>query len=160
MKLIPLTQGKFAKVSDHRFEYLNQWKWCVSKSKGGKMYAYRWKKDCGFVKMHREIMDTPKGIDVDHIDGDGLNNQDENLRNCTHSQNSMNTKGRGRTSKYRGVSFNKASGKWVVLLRVDGKVKWIGSSTSEIEAARIHDDFVFASRGEFAVLNFPRAISN
>jgi len=83
-KEIVLTQGKVALVSDHRYEYLNQWEWLAAKSrKKGNWRVTRHSKDeCGrkiTVSMCRIILNAPKGVQVIHNDGDGLNNQDENL---------------------------------------------------------------------------------
>jgi hypothetical protein len=87
------------------------------------------------VGLHRLILRDPEG-DVDHIDRQRLNNTRANLRACTRSENCMNIPNRaGKTSKYRGVS--KSRGKWVVVIRIGGKVQWIGSYGTEEEAAAI-----------------------
>ena len=77
MKLIKLTQDKFAKVDDEDFEYLNQFKWYAKKSRNT-YYVTRGAfngKNMSSIYMHREVMKTPKGTLVDHIDHDGLNCQ-------------------------------------------------------------------------------------
>lgn len=83
MKLIPLTQGLFAKVDDEDYEYLNQFKWMATKVRTT-FYAIRnvqingkWK----HLSMHREIMQTPDDMETDHKDWDGCNNQRHNMRN-------------------------------------------------------------------------------
>lgn len=98
MKLIPLTQNKFAKVDDANYEWLNSFKWHYKRSACGNGYAVR-KEYLGkggnskrgysyrSIQMHRLIVDAPEGMDVDHKDGDGLNNSRNNLRVCTHMQN-------------------------------------------------------------------------
>jgi len=82
----------FALVDDEDFEYLNQFKWSVSF--GG--YATRAKEVEGgrytIIQMHREIMNTPRGLVVDHWDHNGLNNQKSNLKNCTIHENAQNSK--------------------------------------------------------------------
>lgn len=97
MKEIPLTQGKVALVDDEDFELLNQLNWYAYKNKTGNYYAVRnYSAEKGkrkIILMHREIMDAPKGIQVDHRNGDGLYNQKENLRLATHQQNSFNQGG-------------------------------------------------------------------
>ena len=104
MKLIKLSKGQVAKVDDKNFDWLNQWKWFAVWAKDTQsFYAMRaepYRDDFGVprrraVLMHRLIMDTPKGMVVDHIDHATLNNQESNLRNCTTSQNAMNRKGAG-----------------------------------------------------------------
>lgn len=92
MKLIPLSQGQFAQVDDEDFDWLNQWKWCADYNHGAYYARRTWflNGKCYHVAMHREIMKTPKGIEVDHADLDGLNNQEYNIRNCNHGQNMAN----------------------------------------------------------------------
>lgn len=89
-KEIQLTQGKVALVDDDWFDYLSQWKWFCDKG----IYAARSKrKDNGkqeTIYMHAVVANTPKGMNTDHIDMNGLNNQSYNLRVCTKSQNMGN----------------------------------------------------------------------
>lgn len=91
MKLIPLTQGKFALVDDEYYEYLHQWKWCAHRQKHT-FYAVRNIVSNGKKKthaMHRELLNS--GIlYIDHKDGNGLNNQRDNLRIASRGQNAMN----------------------------------------------------------------------
>lgn len=95
MKEIKLSQsgkhkGKYvALVDDWNYEWLNQWKWNVQKSK----YTYyarryvRTKSGITIIFMHRLIMKTPDNLQCDHKNKNGLNNQEYNLRNCTNGQN-------------------------------------------------------------------------
>ena len=153
-KQIPLTQGKVALVSDHRFEYLNQWKWTASKTQG-KRYAVNSSKG----KMHRLITGAPVGMDVDHVDGDGLNNQDENLRVCTHAENGYNRRklASNNTTGYKGVSIFR-DGKFVryqAKIRVASKLLHLGLFTTAEAAARAYDQAAREHFGDFAALNFP-----
>lgn len=91
MKQIPLSQGFFALVDDEDFEVLNNFKWsvadCGHKRKSRKLYA-RLRRGRRQIYMHRELFaEIPPGYVVDHIDGNGLNNQKENLRLLTHQEN-------------------------------------------------------------------------
>lgn len=76
---------------------------------------------------------------LDHINQDKLDNRIENLREATHSQNSRNKKGRGR-SKYRGVSWHSENDKWRARIKVNGKTIHLGLFDTEIEAAQAYDD--------------------
>lgn len=69
----------------------------------------------GSRKIHRIILDAPRGTIVDHIDHDGLNNKRSNLRLVTQSQNQQNRPRANRNSKsgVRGVYFHDKRGKWV-----------------------------------------------
>src|ERR1044071_1696611 len=84
MKLIPLTQSKFALVDDSDFERIRQYKWYYNDG-----YAITYHKGKR-IRMHRLIMNAPDGVDVDHRDTNKLNNQKSNLRLCTTTQNNRN----------------------------------------------------------------------
>lgn len=97
MKTIQLTQGQVARVSDDRYEELNQWKWYAWWSEETQSYYARrnGKLPNGKrtpVYMHRQIMGNPKGKFVDHRDHDTLNNTDENLRIVTKAESVWNTR--------------------------------------------------------------------
>src|SRR3990167_1855880 len=119
MKYISLTQDKFAIIDDSDFEWLSQWKWCFDK----KGYAVRWQwlkkeKRYIFILMHRLILNTPDNLETDHRNGNGLDNQRNNLRICTRQQNLQNRrKILGTTSKYKGVYWNKNNQKWMVRVK-------------------------------------------
>jgi len=95
---INLTQGYFALVSASDYELVASYKWCVTYSKDKyrkriKYYAATYLTKKGVrskIYMHRLIMRARKGRVIDHIDSNGLNNQRENLRSCSHKQNSAN----------------------------------------------------------------------
>lgn len=100
--LIPLTQGKFAKVSPEDFERVSQFKWHAShESRGTKWYAVRWKWVNGRrykIRMHRFILDLPPGIldedrVVDHCNHDPLDNRRENLEIITQAENMRRSAG-------------------------------------------------------------------
>lgn len=154
-KMIPLTQGQVALVSDDKFEYINQWKWCARKdNKNGKWYAIR----KGFGKtilMHRVVINAGEGVLVDHRDGNGINNQSENLRTCTSSQNQAN---RGRqannTSGFCGVVWNKELKKWRAYITVSKRQIHLKYHSDIEDAAKAHDKAAKEYFGEFAVLNF------
>ena len=94
MKRIKLTHGKFALVDNADFGWLNQWKWCTYAGHGT-LYASRAiKVDSKWVtiSIHRQIMGLKKGDDlqVDHRNGNGLDNKRQNLRICSKRQNDWN----------------------------------------------------------------------
>lgn len=159
-KQIQLTQGKFATVDDDDYEYVVAYKWHARTAGiNSKWYATRKVGEFPFKRnlhLHIFLMSPPAGMEVDHINGDGLDNRRENLRIVTHSQNMMNRgKYRNNTSGFKGVFFH-ADGKWRAQIVVNGKTFGKYGFTTAEEAARYYDDLAIEHHGEFAVLNFPR----
>ena len=153
MKEIKLTQGKVALVDDEDFEELNQFKWYAAKMTKGTFYAGR-KKNNKRAYLHREIMNPVAGMEVDHIDGDGLNCQRVNLRNCTHIQNTMNRRmSLTSTSGFKGVSWHKRDEVWQANIRVDRKLKYLGSFSMLEDAALAYNKAATKYFGEYAELN-------
>ena len=106
--------------------------------------------------MHREIMQPPKGMIVDHKSRNKLDNTRENLRNATHAENMRNkSKQHGVSSRFLGVSYCKKSRKWCACIWVEGRNLSLGFFTDEVEAARAYDRAAVEHFGEFARLNFP-----
>ena len=146
-RLIPLTQGQFAKVSPEDFEWLNRWKWQAWFAKCTRtFYAVRgqWnpaKKNMDAIRMHRVILECVEGDrkQVDHANGDTLDNRRSNIRVATHAENQMN-KGRPRnnTSGVKGVSWDKNVGKWRVRVQSNGESLNVGffSSLDDAKEAR------------------------
>ena len=97
--------------------------------------------------------------EIDHIDGNSLNNNINNLREVTHQQNSWNQKknrshnGKPTSSIYKGVSWHKQIKKWVVRIRIDGKNKSLGVFDNEKVAAFIYNIYAIKYYGEYAYLN-------
>lgn len=156
MKEIPLSQGKIALIDDTDFEWLNQWKWCAWKGRTT-FYALRNEKSNGkriTIRMHQLILGISGNVQTDHKDGNGLNNQRFNIRECTVSQNLMNQrKHRDGQSKYKGVSWDKTKKKWTARVCVEGKNKHFGRYCSELEAATAYDLNAAKLFGEFARIN-------
>ncbi len=154
MKKIHLTQGFVTLVDDEDFDYLNQFKWCAAKI--GKNY-YASKGRCSnLIKMHRLITHAPKGLVVDHIDHNTLNNQKYNLRICTSGQNTANRTASG-ISKYLGVSVfqnGKFRGRISGYISSNKRRFSLGFFKTEIDAARAYDKKAKELHGEFANLNF------
>lgn len=155
MKEILLTQGKVAIVDDEDYEWLNQWKWQLRKhgptGSTKKLYAGRTKHG---ILMHRIIVNALANLEVDHRDGNGLNNQKYNLRICTHEQNMWNRRPVGGISQYIGVTWHIQRHKWQTRIRINGKQTHLGLFANELEAARAYDEAARRLHGQFARLNF------
>lgn len=104
--------------------------------------------------MHRMIAKTPKGMFTDHKDGDRLNNQKNNLRVCTISQNCKNySKPITNTSGYKGVSWEKPRQKWKVQIKCNTHKIHIGLFVDIKDAALAYNQAALLYHGEFAHLN-------
>lgn len=103
-------------------------------------------------RLHREVLDVRDRRIVIHLDGDP--------RNCTRSNLHIQDRGvYGRQRPAKGVSRFKGvspyRGRWQATIRIDGRLKWLGSFDTAEEAARAYDDAVLQHRGRSGVLNFP-----
>jgi hypothetical protein len=140
MKTIKLTQGKSVKVSDCDYDYLSQWKWCYSNG-----YAKRNTRG-KFIFMHKVILD--------HISCNKVDNRRRNLKAATRQENNRNIRSStGSSSKYKGVSWHKATNKWHAQIKVDGKSKHLGYFINEDNAALAYNKVARKYFGEFAFLN-------
>lgn len=164
MRIIVLTKGYIACVDDEDYESLLAHKWSavVTGKNIKRVYAYRrvgWdnskRRWTGQIYMHRQITSAPKGMDVDHIDGDTLNNTRSNLRIATRSENLANNRRALGETGYRGVSKTNSGER--APYKVMFRRKLIGTFFDIEEAARAYDAAAIEEFGEFAKLNFPVA---
>ena len=157
MKEIKLSQGYVALVDDEEFDRLRLFHWSITKMKCNHIYAQRkYFKIDGIPQpslMHRLILNVPKDKQIDHKDGNGLNNQKENLRIASRSQNQANSKSESGKSKFKGVCpFGK--NRWRAYIVKDWKQNHIGCFNSESEAAKAYDKKAIELYGEYAKTNF------
>jgi hypothetical protein len=134
---------------------VSQYQWCAVQ-KPRTWYAKTIHRDGTILSMHRMVANAPKGLFVDHINHNGLDNRKLNLRLCTNAQNQQNSRPRsGGTSKYKGVHWHKARKKFCARIHFNKKSIHIGYFKDEIEAAKAYDKKAKELFGEFAYLNFP-----
>lgn len=106
------------------------------------------------MTMHRWILGAQLGVEVDHKNGDKLDNRKGNLRPANASQNRANSKlYKSSTSGFKGVSFDKKKKKWRAYLVIGKKQKWLGHFSTAEEAARAYDAAAREHFGEFARSN-------
>lgn len=162
-RLIRMAQPKYAKVDPGDYERLRKYEWFAFK---GKNYFYARRrvpvgkaKKQTLVYMHREVIQVPGGMVTDHINHDGMDNREANLRAATRAQNLCNRKkfANSSSSKYKGVSWVKRVRKWQACITLKNKKIFLGYFRDEIEAARAYDRAARKYHAEFACLNFPDA---
>lgn len=140
--------GRLEAIVDEKdFEFISRFNWFLRRG-----YAIR-KRLSGesgptTISMHREILEAPNGLDVDHINGNSLDNRRENLRLATRSQNGGNSISRKpHSSRFKGVSWDKCRARWQANIGVRRRLISLGYFKEEEKAAERYF-------GEFARPNF------
>jgi len=156
---IPLTKGKFALIDDDmwdRVTYFKKWHAYTNKSNNTYYAATDIRKtnnERSTLLMHQLVMGVPNN-NIDHKDGNGLNNQLSNLRVVTASQNLMNIRKRSSNiSKYKGVTWHKQRHIWRARITLVKEI-YLGVFTNETSAAIAYNNAACKYFGEFARLNF------
>lgn len=156
---IPLTLGQVALVDDECYPWLVSIASWQARPREGRQGFYargalrgvpggqRW------VRMHRLLLPFAPD-DVDHINGDSLDNRRANLRSATRSQNLCNQRLSSRNrSGFRGVCWDRRAGRWKVEIQVRKKRISGGSFIDLHDAARRWNELAKIHHGEFARLN-------
>lgn len=147
---IQLTQGKQALVDKADFEWLSQWKWYYIKDGYAVRSDYSQGRTPRQVKMHRQIMNEPEGLQVDHKNTNKLDNRRENLRVATVNQNQQNSSlPKNNTSGYKGVSKPRRGLGWIASIQR----QYLGYYKTPEEAALAYNIEATKRFGEFARLN-------
>jgi hypothetical protein len=145
-----------ALVDDEDYEKMDNIGWCVLVWKGKPAYARR-RIDGKETRMHRFLMGvTDTNVQVDHINGNGLDNRKCNLRIATNAQNQMNVRKNPKRSKgsiYKGVCGSLNRKKWKAFCTINRVRYMLGTFTNEKDAARAYNKFAKETFGEFARLN-------
>lgn len=145
-------KGKYFAIIDECDIGLMRLRWSVLIQKNT-CYAAHYTHENGkkvAISMHRMIMGAGPAEEIDHIDGNGLNNRRSNLRRGTHSQNQCNQRKRSsNTSGFIGVTWYQRYRKW----RAGFRRVFIGYFDTPQEAAEARDLYAKAEAGEFAKLN-------
>ena len=151
--LIPLTQNQVAIIDAEDFLRVSQHpcKWYAHKKKGDKSFYVRsvtsrldspdYKQKT--INLHRFILNCPKDMMVDHINGDGLDNRKANLRICTNTENQWN-----RISLNHSFKFRKGTHSIEVRIRVNGQSKYICSCKTQEEAKEAYKEAFLKYRGK------------
>lgn len=162
---IPLTKGKWALVDKEDFDRFSCFNWIAQGTgkKVGGFYAAR-KSNRKLLLLHKEILQAPDGLIVDHENGDTLDCRRDNLRIATFSQNGGNARKHSThmSSQFKGVSRVSprvnSKNPWIAYIGASrGVVKreYLGYFKNEVDAARAYDEAAKEKFGPFAHLNFP-----
>lgn len=156
MKRIKLTQNKYALIDNEDFKKVSKFNWYAKKI-SNIYYATHGVRVGGKDKtvfLHQFILNFPNKL-IDHKDRNGLNNQKENLRICTPTQNGANKikQSNKTSSKYKGVYWHRLSSRWVAQVGINNKCYNLGSFKTESEAAKIYNKKARELFGNFARLN-------
>ena len=150
MKTISLVGGHEVLVDDEDFVLLSQRRWFISKNRRGHAYATT-TIDGKWVGMHRFIMRPEKGLIVDHINGNGLDNRRCNLRVCTHGQNKQNSKSNRDLPKGVHKRVQRTGGiVYRAQLRHDGRLLNLGTFQTPDEASAAYFAKAKQIFGQFA----------
>lgn len=159
---VPLTKGYVAIIDQADVELVSRHTWHASISCGNCVCARTnitvATRKRAHISMHRLIgaaMGFDQSLEVDHIDGDRLNNRRSNLRPATNAQNVKNV-GPRKTNRsgYKGVCWHKKSGAWAAQINVGGRRRHLGLFANKESAARVYDAWAREAHAEFARLNF------
>lgn len=152
MREIELSQGLVALVDDEDYLWLSQWKWTASRSTNT-WYVLRKtpRPERKVIYIHRQIMEAPDGLEVDHRNENGLDNQRSNLRLATHSQNKQNRgPQKNNTSGHKGVTWDKQNQRWRAQIKIGSKVRYLGLFDSPEDAGEAYRSAALENQGDFA----------
>jgi hypothetical protein len=148
---IALTKGQFA-VIEAADSWMDRYRWNATEIRG-RYYAYA-KLDGRMTYMHRLLMGNPPKMEVDHKNGDTLDNRRSNLRIVTHAQNLANQRLHVRSaSGFKGVSWDKKSKKWAAHIKYQCRKRHLGYFAVKEDAARAYNAAATELFGEYARLN-------
>ena len=133
-------------------ELIEKYKWIiVDNNTGHTEYAIT---KPGGKFMHRMIMGYPSGKEVDHINGNGLDNRRSNLRVCTRSQNSCNRPAPANNKTgYKGVYWDENKNRYRAVITKDKVIYRLGRYKTAREAAVAYNEGAKKYHGEYAFIN-------
>lgn len=155
MAIIYTSSGVEIYVDIEDYDWLRQFSWHISHQGYAHRNASKSSTGNKFTLMHRMILNiVGPNIIVDHIDGNKLNNQRNNLRIGTNQLNQANSRmSKNNTSGYKGVIWNKERNKWQAQIMVNRRYMFLGRFDDIHEAANAYDVAAVKYFGSFAYTN-------
>ena len=152
-KRVPLTKGKYALVDDSDYDRIMQHKWFINRS--GYAIRHVWTGERNVTEhMHRVVIGSAcEGLDVDHINGDPLDNRRSNLRVATRSQNMANARPHIDGTGYKGVTFDKRKNKYFARICKNYKTRFLGYYATAEAAAEAYNKAAVEAFGAYSRLN-------
>lgn len=155
--IVPLTQGMVAVIDDEDAQAIFGLRWCAKRTKK-KYYAMTHIRKDGrlrSIQMGRYLLQSPRNMLVDHINGDPLDNRRSNLRVVTVQQNNWNSSPHKRCSvpQYKGVCkrvLKTGVARYDALIRVHGKKVYLGRYATPEEAGAAYARHAEIVQGEYA----------
>lgn len=158
---VPLSRHKVAVIDVEDWDVVRPYKWHAHVHRGGFCAARNSERTSEgkrkTIRLHRVLMGAPADQEVDHEDGNPLNDKRNNLRLCTPRQNSFNTQKRKNTlCKYKGVRWHKSANGWQAFIQQNNPKRFfhLGIFLTAEDAAQAYDTAAQQRFGEFAKLNF------
>lgn len=151
--------GRVVLVDEEDEQRVSSISWTLCKAKCGRLYARNGK----VGSMARWLMNAPRGVHVDHKNGDTLDNRrSENLRIVTHQQNQWNRKRAPGKSRFKGVTHFKCTPltPWMARVECNANRHFLGKFPTALAAALAYDDAAAKLFGKYAGLNFPERHRN
>lgn len=148
-----LPKNKVALVDDEDAPLVQGWSWCLTNGYPSRRETVRRNKS-RILYLHRLVTNAPAEMEVDHINGNKLDNRKCNLRICTHAENMLNWDNKRGRSQYRGVSWDRSRKAWKAQIQVRNKNRFIGRYSIETQAAKACDLEAIKAFGLLARPNF------
>lgn len=155
--MIVIISGKECIIDDSDLQIINGKRWIVTSCNGKQYVRFNYsdtidgKRKQIHLYLHRHLLSAPKGMEVDHINGNTLDNRRSNLRVCTHRENIRNKKTPSHNkSGYKGVSYSARYKKYMVCIKMNGKTLHLGGFADPKEGYEVYKAKALELFGEYA----------
>lgn len=138
-------------VDSCQYEEISKHKWCFLNGYAVRNKHIKGVKSPKMIYMHRQIAETPDGMETDHINGNKLDNRKSNLRICLHSQNGKNLKlSKANKTGFKGVDLHSQNKNFRAQIMCDGKLVHLGCFKTAEEAGAAYSAASKRLHGEYS----------